>query len=116
MKKKTKPKMTTKFRVVNVVAVMNCGFPVTLEKIWKSPECIAVHDVGNIYTIVKPKGATKNVTIFYNGNMISVGNKFIAEARRNLEATKKYLKKYKSTNSFLLNKKVRKSQMGVRHR
>jgi len=111
MEKKTKKKgMSNKFKVVNVVAVMNCGFPVTLEKIWKSVECIAVHDVGNVYTIVKPKGATKNVTIFYNGNMISVGNKFIAEARRNLEATKKYLKKYKSTNSFLLSKPTKRKR------
>lgn len=103
MKKKTKKKgMTTKFKVTNVCAVMNSGFPVNLEKIWKSPECIAVHDECNIYTNVKPKGTTSYITIFYNGNIISVGNKSVAEARRNLEATKKYLEKYKSKKSFLL--------------
>ena len=92
--KKKKIGMSTKFKVTNICAVMNCGFPITLEKVWKSPECIAVHEECNVYTNVQPKGTTSYITIFYNGNMISVGNKLIAEAKRNLEATKKYLKKY----------------------
>ncbi len=111
-KKKTKKKgMGTKFKVTNVCAVMNCGFPINLEKVWKSAYCIAVHDECNIYTNVQPKGTTSYITVFYNGNMISVGNKSIAEAKRNLELTKKYLIKYKSKKSFLLKelKEVRNS-------
>ncbi len=111
-KKQTKKKgMGTKFKVTNVCAVMNCGFPINLEKVWKSAYCIAVHDECNIYTNIQPKGTTSYITCFYNGNMISVGNKSIAEAKRNLELTKKYLIKYKSKKSFLLKelKEVRNS-------
>ena len=102
---KTKKKgMTTKFKVTNICAVMNCGFPITLERVWKTPECIAVHGECNVYTNIQPKGTTSYITIFYNGNMISVGNKKISEAKRNLEITKKFLKRFKSKKSFLLSK------------
>ncbi len=107
-KKRNKKGMGTKFKVTNVCAVMNCGFPINLKKVWKSPECIAVHEVGNVYTQLQPKGTTSYITVFYNGNMISVGNKKIIEAKRNLEKTKRFLKGFKSTNSFLLKPKLKK--------
>ncbi len=99
--------MSTKFKVTNVCAVMNCGFPINLKRVWETPECIAVHDVGNIYTQIQPKGTTAYITIFYNGNMICVGNKKVIEAKKNLEITKKFLKKFRSTKSFLLKKRIR---------
>ena len=96
---KKKPKMSTKFKVVNIVAVMTCGFQIKLRKVWESKYIVAINEVnpgkGNVYTQIKVKGVTKPVTIFYNGNMITVGNKHITEARRNLELTKKYLAKFK---------------------
>ncbi len=107
-KNKSKKKgMSTKFKVTNVCAVMNCGFPINLEKLWKAPECIAVHDSCNVYTNIQPKKTTSYITVFYNGNMISVGNKKITEAKRNLETTKKFLKRFKSTKSFLLSKPIK---------
>ncbi len=103
--KKKKKGMSTKFKVTNVYAVMNCGFPINLEKLWKAPECKAVHDECNIYTNIQPKGTDSYITVFYNGNMISVGNKKIIQAKRNLELTKKFLKKFRSTKSFLIRPK-----------
>lgn len=108
-KKRNKKGMTTKFKVTNICAVMNCGFPIDLERVWKSPECIAIHEECNIYTNIQPKGTTSYITVFYNGNMISVGNKKVIEAKRNLEMTKKFLKSFKSTKSFLLKKTKRRS-------
>lgn len=99
--------MTTKFKVTNICAVQNCGFPINLEKLWKSPECLNVYDECNIYTVIKPKGTDAHTTVFYNGNMISVGNKKIIQAKRNLEITKKFLKGFKSTKSFLLSKSIK---------
>lgn len=91
--------MSKTFKVVNVVAVMNCGFVIRLRDLWNSPHCVAVHEAnggkGNVYTHIKAPKSSKNVTVFYNGNMISVGNKTIAEARRNLNATKDFLKSWK---------------------
>jgi len=109
-KKRNKKGMGTKFRVTNICAVQNCGFPINLEKVWKSPECIAVHDECNIYTNIQPKGTTSYITVFYNGNMISVGNKKIIEAKRNLEITKKFLKRFKSKKSFLLSKPIKRKK------
>ena len=109
-KKRNKKGMSTKFKVTNICAVQNCGFPINLEKVWKTPECIAVHEECNIYTNIQPKGTTSYITIFYNGNMISVGNKKIIEPKRNLEITKKFLKKYRSTKSFLLKPKLKKDR------
>jgi TATA-box binding protein (TBP) (component of TFIID and TFIIIB) len=96
-KKKQKPKMSQRFRVVNIVAVMNCGFRIKLNKIWDDIYCEKVLEdkFERSYTYVKPKGAIRSVTIFYNGNMISVGNKSVKDAKQDLEATKKYLKKFK---------------------
>ena len=73
--------MSTRFKVTNVCAVQSCGFPINLEKLWKSIECINVYDECNVYTVIKPKKTTSHITVFYNGNMISVGNKKISEAR-----------------------------------
>lgn len=89
--------MTTQFKVVNIVAVMNCGFKVKLRQIWKDKNCVKVLEDRNDrpYTYVQPKGATRPVTIFYQGNMISLGCKTIKEAKQNLELTKKYMRRFR---------------------
>lgn len=109
-KQRSKKGMTTKFKVTNICACQNCGFPINLEKLWKAPECKAVHDEYNVYTDIQPKGTDAYITVFYNGNIICVGNKKVSQAKRNLEITAKFLKKFKSTKSFLLSKPKRRAK------
>ncbi|MBA7703800.1 hypothetical protein ES703_112594 [subsurface metagenome] len=101
---KNKKGMGTKFRITNICAVMNCGFPINLKKLWKSPKFLRVCGERNVYTVIQPKGTNSHITVFYNGNMVSVGNKKIIQAKKNLEITKKFLRDFKSKKSFLLSK------------
>lgn len=97
-KKRDKHKyMSETFKVVNIVAVMNCGFKLRLKEIWEQPECVKVLEDKweKPYTYVQPKGATRPCTIFWQGNMISLGCTTISQAKRNLELTKNYLKKFR---------------------
>lgn len=85
--------MEIKFKVVNIVATMNTGFRIRIEKLSNNPYLLYVTDNGR-YVAIKPPNASKQITIFSNGNMITVGNKSIAEAKRNLLAAKKFLRKF----------------------
>lgn len=84
--------METEFKVVNIVATQNTGFRINIDKVITSPYLVYTSDQ---YTAIKPKGATCQITIFYNGNMITVGNRSVEEARKNLEIAKKFLKKFR---------------------
>ena len=87
--------MKTKFKITNVCAVMATGFPIDMQKVQHYPT-FEVTDSNEKYTRILPPNASRPTTFFYNGNMISVGNKSVSEAKRNLELTKKFLKKYKA--------------------
>lgn len=88
--------MSKIFKVVNVVAVMNCGFNLDMKKIWNSEYLLYASDgeKGATYTGIKPPEATKQITVFYNGNMITLGNKSVEEARNNLNIAKRWLKNF----------------------
>ena len=98
MVKKIKKKMSTKFKVVNIIAVRNTGFPIKLKKVQNNKYCtkILMDRWEKEYTYIQTKGATKQITIFYNGNMISIGNSKVSNAKRDLEIATNYLKRFKS--------------------
>jgi len=100
--------MTTKFKVVNVVATQNAGFHIDVDRVHDSE--FLLYDTEdtqpNRYVAIRPPAATHQITIFHNGNMITVGNKSVAEARRNLELAKRFLKKFqnKQPSAFAMSK------------
>lgn len=87
--------MGPEFKVVNIVAVQNTGFHIDLVKLNETGLLTEYEGTFRIYYHIKIPDATRPVTVFYNGNLICVGNKTVAEARRNLEAAKNYLKKFR---------------------
>jgi TATA-box binding protein (TBP) (component of TFIID and TFIIIB) len=91
-----KQPMQRYFKVVNVVATMNCGFHINIEKIWELDCCLYTTqgETCSPYTAIKPPKATHQITIFYNGNMITVGNTSEAEAKKNLYIARRFLKAF----------------------
>lgn len=90
--------MQRSFKVVNVVATMNCGFSINMERLWASENVLyAAGERGPVYTGVRPPKATKQITVFHNGNMITVGNKSVKEARQNLGIAKVWLRGFERT-------------------
>lgn len=83
------------FRVINVCAIMSTGFEIDAQKVSKDPSFEVEGPYDNRVRI-KPPGATRFVTFFYNGKMVTIGNRTIAEARKNLKETKKYLKQFRT--------------------
>lgn len=88
--------MSTKFKVVNIVAVKNTGFNIDIKKIAKESTCVFCDvDRNNLeWWKIKTHEMTRPVTFWYNGNMISVGNQTIKEAKQNLKNAENYLKKF----------------------
>lgn len=87
--------MKEKFKIVNIVAVQNAGFYIDMDKLGFD-DCISSYDNERFPgAITKIKGTKGKVTVFHNGNLISVGTRSVKQAKEDLEIAIKYLKKFK---------------------
>ena len=93
------------YKIVNIVATANTGYPIDINKIhdteyldydtWDSDPSM------NRYVGIHIPGLkAKGITIFHNGNLISRGNNSIAEVEHDILLAIKFLKRFKGKLTY----------------